>query len=39
VIGHSLNHDAAVERCARLGALRTIDVKHVTSSLLLLQIA
>lgn len=35
---HSLNHDAAIEMCARLETLRTIAVKRVPFSLLLSQL-
>jgi len=38
VIVHSLNHDAAIEMCARLEVLRTIAVKRVPFSLLLSQL-
>ena len=38
VVVHSLNHDAAIEMCARLASLPEVDVRRVPFSLLLAQI-
>jgi hypothetical protein len=38
VVVHSLNHDAALEMCARLAALPEVDVRRVPFSQLLVQI-